>query len=168
MKNKINIFIIFAMIVAIGCGDDLAETNSDELLLKKSNDSSSHVWYKKTNLLLNKSVESGHTQPYLRVRYNTVAATQLDAENKVKEGAVFPEGSLIVKELWDASKKLTLLAIMYKDHTNKDSDAEGWVWTYIEPNGTVKSPASGKGSGCVSCHHTPGSIDGTLMNKYLP
>ena len=83
-------------------------------------------------------------------------------------GATFPEGSLIVKELYDNSTTLGRYAILYKKSGSSDADAKGWVWGYINADGGVAEAASKKGSSCISCHSQADNIDYMLMNKYFP
>lgn len=45
------------------------------------------VWYKKSTTLLNKSSGSAHPYPFLRTRYNDIAAKKLDANGKIITGA---------------------------------------------------------------------------------
>lgn len=129
---------------------------------------SGFVWYKNSSSLLNKSAGSGHPQSFLKTRYNSVAATKLDSDGKIMTGAKFPEGSLIVKELYDNSTTLGRYAILYKKTGSADADANGWVWGYINSDGTVAESASKKGTSCISCHSQAGNIVYMLMNKYFP
>jgi hypothetical protein len=118
--------------------------------------------------LLSKSSGSGHPQTSLRTKYNKIAATKLDASGKIITNASFPEGSLIVKELYENSNSLSRYAILYKKSDSPFADAKGWVWGYINANGKVAEPASNKGKACISCHTQSDHIDYMLMNKYFP
>src|SRR5690606_15177374 len=71
----------------------------DEEMYELATNTAGFIWYKHSDALLPKSSGSGHNAPSLRTRYNATAATMLDVDGKVQAGAVFPEGSLIVKEL---------------------------------------------------------------------
>jgi len=101
----------------------------------------------------------------LRVRYNARAATQLDAGGRVKTGAVFPDSSLIVKDLYTNGVRTTV-AYMFKLTAASNAAAGGWVWAETDDVGTPKAPASLKGVGCTGCH-SPG-IDFTRMNDAHP
>ena len=140
----------------------------DKELLDMAQETSGFIWYKNSDALLNKSSGSGHSQPFLRTRYNTVAASMLDSTGKIISGSVFPEGSLIVKELFENSTTLDRYAVLYKKASDPNADAKGWVWGYINADGTVAEPASNKGKGCISCHSQNGNIDYMLMNVYFP
>ena len=157
-------FLILLAIVA--CKKDQMATGTDKELYDMAVSEAGFTWYKNSNSLLNKSSGSGHSQPFLRTRYNSVSAARLDQAGKVISGTIFPEGSLIVKELWDNSESLGRYAILYKQTSHPDSDDKGWVWGYINSDGTVAEPAARKGSSCNSCHSQAGNIDYLLMNIY--
>jgi hypothetical protein len=140
----------------------------DEQLFEMAKESNGFARYKNTDAFLEKSSGSAHNFPFLRTRFNSVAATMLDADKKVKSGAEFPEGSLIVKDLHEKNKELALYAILYKNSKSAHADSRGWVWGYVNADGTVRDASSKKGSGCISCHSQAGSIDYTLMNKFFP
>ena len=126
------------------------------------------VWFKHTDSLFERSTGSGHSQSFLKTRYNAVAATMLDGTGKVLPNAVFPDESLIVKELYTDSTTLDQYAILYKKSTSQFADQSGWVWGYIKSDGTVLIPASKKGGSCINCHSQADNIDYMLMNKYFP
>ncbi len=141
--------------------------NSDKILYDLSKSTSGFVWYKNSDVLLNKSSGSGHVQSFLRTRYNAIASSKLDGSGKIIAGTVFPEGSLIVKELYGNATTLSLYAILYKKSDSPDADARGWVWGYINADGGVVDAAANKGRTCISCHSQNGNIDYMLMNKFF-
>lgn len=165
-----NFFALFIVLV-YSCKKETTEINpsinTDKILYDLSKSNTGFVWYKNSDVLLNKSSGTGHFQALLRTRYNAVASTQLDASGKVKTGSIFPEGSLIVKELYDNSTTLSRYAILYKKSDSPDADPRGWVWGYINANGSVADAASNKGRTCISCHSQNGNIDYMLMNKFF-
>jgi Cytochrome P460 len=148
-------------------GDDDSAKNTDQELLDLSKSATGFTWYKNSDALLPKSSGTGHSQPLLRTRYNDVAAAMLDMDGKVKAGTVFPDGSLIVKELNNNATTIGRYAILYKQSGHADADADGWVWGYINANGSVAEPAANKGNGCRGCHGQADHIDFTLMNKFF-
>lgn len=168
---KINIFLPIALclltVFSTSCKKDKPE-GTDLELYQMSKTTSGFTWYKNSSASLAKSDGSGHSEPLLRTRYNSIAATMLDSVGKVKSDAVFPDGSLIVKELLDSQSKLSRYAILLKGSTHEDADANGWVWGYMEANGKVVSSAADKGSSCISCHSQGGNIDYMLMNSFFP
>lgn len=125
------------------------------------------VWYKNSTTLLSKSSGSAHPYPFLKTRYNAIAAKNLDANGKIITGSSFAEGSMIVKELYENSTTIGRYAILYKKAASTDADAKGWIWGYINADGKVAEAASRKGSSCIGCHSQAGNIDYMLMNKYF-
>lgn len=149
------------------CKKDKTE-DADKELYEMSKTTTGFTWYKNSDILLDKSPGSGHPQPYLRTRYNQIAATKLSTAGTVMPDALFPDGSLIVKELFENSTTLSRYAILYKKSDHEFADAKGWVWGYVNSDGSVAEPASRKGSSCISCHSQSGNIDYMLMNIYFP
>ncbi len=170
MNKKILILatILISIITINACKKDHFSKGTDETLYDMANVSSGFTWYKKSSTLLNKSAGTGHSQPFLKTRYNSVAATVLDNNAKITANAVFPEGSLIVKELYDNATTLGRYAMLYKKSDSPEADAKGWVWGYIDANGKVVESSTKKGSSCSSCHSQADNIDYMLMNKYFP
>jgi hypothetical protein len=101
----------------------------------------------------------------VRTRYNAKAASQLDAEGRVRSGAAFPDSSLIVKDVFTGSTR-TVIAYLYKLRAASNAGPGGWVWSETGDDGTPFIPASEKGSRCAPCH-APG-IDYTRMNDVHP
>ena len=141
---------------------------TDQFLLAEAEKTEGYVYFNFSDVYLDKSSGSGHSQPHLRTRYNSIAAASLDASGRVKGNATFAEGSIIVKDLLNADKTINLYAILYKKSDHKDADEKGWVWGYVEPSGTIRAGAANKGSACISCHSQSGNIDYMLMNKFYP
>jgi hypothetical protein len=159
---------LFLMGAINACKKDDQATGTDKELYDMAKSSSGFTWYKNSSSLLAKSSGSGHSQPLLRTRYNVVAATKLDSSGKIMDSISFPEGSLIVKDLFDDSSTLGRYAVLYKNSSSAEADAKGWVWGYINSDGSVAEPASNKGSACKGCHSQSGNIDYMLMNKFFP
>jgi hypothetical protein len=108
---------------------------------------------------------SPHPETLLRVRYNTLASTQLDANGRVKPGAVFPDSSVVVKELYTGSA-ITTLAVMMKLNNSSSAGFGGWIWAEYTPSGTVRYSTTGRGGACSNCHSS--GIDYTRMNDTHP
>ena len=139
---------------------------SDQLLFEKAKSVVDFKWFENADSLYKKSSGSGHGQAFFKTRFNAIAATKLTSNGRIVPDANFPEGSLIVKELYKDAQTLDLYAILYKDSKNVYADAKGWVWGYIRPDGNVAVSASKKGTSCISCHSQTGNIDYVLMNKF--
>ncbi len=160
--------LISISISLMNCKKDSSTNTTDANLYKMAKEISGFTWYKNSDALLSKSNLSGHTEPYLRTRYNTIATAMLDGNGKVQAAISFPEGSLIVKELYSNETTLAKYAILYKDSENSHADSDGWVWGYVENDGTVVEPSSNKGNACIGCHNHEGNINKTLMNIAIP
>lgn len=150
------------------CKKEKEDIGTDKELYKMSKTVSDFVWYNHSSNLLNKSSGSAHPYPFLRTRYNSIASSKLDSDGKIMTGATFPEGSLIVKELYENASTLGRYAILYKKSGSVNADANGWVWGYIDADGKIAESASKKGSSCINCHLQTDNIDYMLMNKYFP
>ncbi|HNR20399.1 MAG TPA: cytochrome P460 family protein [Bacteroidia bacterium] len=173
-KEKILSLLMLTVIIAVSFNsckkkdDDDEPTAFDTELYNMAKETSGFVWFKNSSSALPKSSGTGHSQPFLRTRYNAAAATQLDSTGQILTGATFPENSLIVKELLNSSSVLERYAILYKKPSNENADAKGWVWGYINADGSVAEPTSNKGSACTGCHSQSDNIDYMLMKKYFP
>lgn len=171
IKLKTAVLILFCMACLStihSCKKEKLAEGIDKELFDMSTQTQGFVWYKNSNSNLSKSSGSGHPQPFLKTRYNSTAATKLDANGMIIPGSQFPEGSLIVKELLGSSSEIERYAILYKKSSSAEADAKGWVWGYINKNGTVAELASKKGEACIGCHTQSGNIDYMLMNKFFP
>jgi len=168
------ISIITLVLLSIGlttfssCSKDQILIGTDKELFDMSTAITGFTWFNNSSVLLEKSSGSGHPQPFVKTRYNQIAATQLDSAGRIKMGASFPDGSLIVKELYDNSTDIGTYAILYKKAGHADADANGWVWGYVNNDETVSVPASTKGASCINCHSQSENIDYMLMNKFYP
>jgi hypothetical protein len=155
-----------------GCKDDELKpaTGIDATLYNMAKGTTGFTWYKKSARFLNKGSKSGHPESYLRTRYNATAAAHLDSNGKVIAGTTFANGSLIVKELVNdtVNKIVSRYAILYKNPSDGNADANGWVWGYVTGSGDTKVSATEKGSGCIGCHSINGHINLTLMNYDHP
>ena len=159
---------IIAGTTFIGCMHEPNEIGVDGELYERARTAEANVWYAFNDTLLGRSSGSGHSAPYLRTRYNATAATVLDSTGRVVTDTIFPQGSLIVKDLMNDATTLERYAIMLKRSSDPAADADGWVWGYIFPDGEVIVSAADQGAACRNCHGQTGQIDRTLMNKYFP
>jgi len=160
--------IIFIAGILGSCKKKDEAEGIDKQLLDMAQSSSGYTWYKNDASLLDKSPGSGHNYPFLRTRFDQIASTMLDSNGKITDSITFPEGSFIVKELYSDGSTLARYAILYKQSNSSYADAKGWIWGYINADGTVAVTAEEKGQQCISCHSQDGNIDYMLMNKYFP
>lgn len=160
--------IFFISIFFIGCTKDKTASSIEKEMFTLAKDVQNHTWYKLSDSIFPISSGSAHGTPFLRTRFNNTAANQLDANGNIKENAVFDEGSFIVKELINSDQSLFRYAILYKKSDSPEADERGWVWGYVNADGSVAEPALNKGKVCISCHLQSGNVDYMLMPVYFP
>jgi hypothetical protein len=156
----------------LGCSHEDSPTDSAEIttitgadLYALGKSETGFTFYKHSPDTIAKAGGSGHPDPQLRTRYNSIAAKYLDGNGKVKAGTVFPDSSLIVKELF-TDGVLTTYVYLFKKKNDANADANGWVWAESSPAGTPTYSVSNKGAGCTGCHGS--GIDYTRMNDAHP
>jgi hypothetical protein len=103
------------------------------------------------------------TSPHgnFKLKFNQTAFDALGADGKLPAGQTFPEGSLIVKEVYSSSGEKMLYAIMKKDRKSKFANHK-WIWAEYELNGDVKVNIAREGKDCVDCHTSGVTRDLTL------
>lgn len=102
---------------------------------------------------------NGGTHGFIKVRYNTIASAALDSTGKLPVDSVFPNGSVVVKEIYSTiNGGFIQYAVMKKDPGNKYAGA-GWLWGEYKSGGEVTFSAAKKGNGCISCHSLPDNRD---------
>jgi len=170
MKIGRTIFVLLfvGIVMTISCDKEDEVNKTDKELYEMAIATEGFVWYNNSEALLGRSSGSGHTAPFLRTRYNSVAATQLNEDGKILDNAIFPEESLVVKELYSDESALYQYAILLKNTSSEYADKDGWVWGYVDSSGKVLESATKKGVSCISCHTQNGSIDHMLMNRFFP
>jgi hypothetical protein len=167
MINKPILFISFLFILS-SCAKDKTPAPTDAQLVKLVFETTSFRCYQDNDSLYAKTAGSGHNFPFLKTKYNSIAASQLDVEGNLLSNAQFPEESLIVKELYSDSTSIDVFAVMYKNSGNPNADANGWIWAYVNADKSIGFESSRKGVGCISCHSQTGNLDYMLMNKFYP
>ncbi len=108
-----------------------------------------HDYYKNDpGLLL-----SGSAGPHgtFKLRFNSIAKSALTDQGKLPANGSFPEGSLIIKDVYQGGK-ISLYALMYKR-------TGSWLWAEIEPGGSVHYSVNKNPSVCTGCHSQPGNRD---------
>jgi len=146
--NLLSLMIVF--FVSVGCKHQPAKSK-EEILYETVISSSGFSWYKSNEKVLRSAASSAHNA-WFRVRYNEIASTALSDSGRLPKTSVFPEGSIVVKELFDEENgAIKLIAVMEKNERSSNA-AEGWNWLEYYPDGTVFYGLKNKGEGCVSCH----------------
>ena len=99
------------------------------------------------------SLLSGSHGPHgaFKLRFNTIANKALTDMGKLPSGDKFPEGSLIIKDIYGGSE-ITLYAFMYK-YSNS------WLWGEVKPDGNVLYSVNDDVSVCTGCHSQAGNRD---------
>lgn len=126
--------------------------NIDSVLFAQSESASEgFVAYQNKDTLRASNSASGHS-PFFKVRMNAKARSVLGADGKLPVGAVFPEGSIVVKDLYNTiGGARQLVAIMRKESANPYAK-EGWLWSELQADGGAYVSAKDKGVLCAGCH----------------
>lgn len=171
MNSRSCFVLVFLLpLLSAACSDSTAPAPpaapevTDAELFRLQSAPAGWVYYKMRDDTLARGGNSAHPDR-VRTRYNARAAAQLDATGKVRAGAVFPDSSLIVKDVFDASARI-VIAYMYKLSGAANAGPGGWIWSETLPDGTPFIPAAERGARCAGCHQ-PG-IDYTRMNDVHP
>jgi len=166
MKFRFAVIALFIFIVLISLTNCKKEASGeDKILFDKSISTSGFTYYKGSDAILPSSNPSAHN-PFFRMRYNATALNAMTDNGKLPVGASFPDGSLIVKELYNAQTgALKLLAVMEKSSSNSLS-AENWLWAEYEPDGKVAYSIHKKGEGCTGCHSTDARDYNRVFNLF--
>jgi hypothetical protein len=108
-----------------------------------------HPYYKNDAATL----RSGSAGPHgtFKLRFNKAALAALTEGGKLPLNAKMPEGSLIIKDVYDGSN-LKLYAFMYKK-------SGSWLWGEIKPDGNILYSVNRDASLCINCHNQPGNRD---------
>ncbi len=170
ITKQISILVLsfFAILCTLNSCTKKPAVGIDLQLYLMAKDTVGFVWFRHSDSLLHKSEGSTHSQPLIRTRFNAIAASKLDSNGMIIPGSVFPDGSLIVKEMFDKTRTLKTYTTLYKDPSNEIADNKGWLWGAVGVDGTVEITAYRKGSACIDCHLQPDNIDYMLMNKFYP
>jgi len=155
MKTKYLILTAFSFILFLSQCKDEEEiaVGPDKELFDEATAATGFSFYKNDTLVVASSQATGH-KPFMRVRFNAIAQAALDSTGKLPSGASFPNGSLIVKDLYDSQTgPIALYAIMKKDSTNANAGVN-WLWAEIGPDEKVAISVTDKGAICIGCHST--------------
>ena len=151
MKKIITLSLIsgFILLFVFSCKNKIDSAPLDDELYAAARENG-YRYYEGTPSITNGAGDSPHG--FMRVRFNSTAQLALDANGKLPQGAKFPAGSVIVKEVYTSlNGEIKEYAVMKKE-SNSSLTAGGYVWAEFESDGKVKFSAAKKGDGCVSCH----------------
>lgn len=148
--------ILLAYTVFVACKKRQAK-NSEQDLYEEVSTTSGYTYYQNGDIL---SAAGSSPHGSFKLRFNSTAKSVLDTANELPIGSSFPDGSIIVKEVYSGSS-LTLYAIMKKNESSKFAGSK-WEWVEYDSNGKTKYSLTKKGEGCVGCHSTSANRDLTL------
>ena len=137
---------VFSLIVAESCTKNKGTGQLDKKLLDEA--MLGGFEYYQSGALLSGAAPSPHGS--FKLRFNKVAAAVLDSSGELPVGESFPEGSFLVKEVYE-NGGLNLYSIMKKSSADPQS-ANGWIWAEIKPNGEAAVGAEYRGRSCITCH----------------
>lgn len=141
---------IFTLSVFYSCTKDVAKNPllaySDKALFDSCKNETAFTYYKNTS----GTVYSGTNGPHgaFKLKFNKIAATVLTDNGKLPVGQLFPDGSMIVKEVQSNG----MYALMYKK-------TGSWLWAEINADGSVVYSVNKDPSVCTSCHSQAGQRD---------
>jgi len=128
-----------ALILPLTDGDVLAKASYD----------STWTWWEHTDTLLERASGSPHTSR-IRVRYNTLAATQLDSAGRLVAEPQFPDSSAVVKEIY-LNGSYYGVVVMYKAVGDEHAGHGSWLWFEFAEGEVTHSVAQDDGV-CHNCH----------------
>jgi hypothetical protein len=120
---------------------------TDESLFAEA-DAEGFVYYREGNVIPSDNNPGPHG--FFKLRFNSKAVTALGPDGKLAENGRFPEGSVIVKELY-LNSTLNILAVMKKAPSDGHAE-EGWIWAEYHLDGRPAISLEEKGARCVFCH----------------
>ena len=157
MKSPIAIaFIIITFILIIhGCTKETIVVDSDNELYKEITESG--FTFYQSGVLLSGASPNPHGS--FKLRFNAIAFAALDNSEELPTGSSFPDGSVIVKDIYNGSS-IDLYAVMKKDASNTKAGSD-WLWAEFGTDGSMVYSIDKKGSGCTGCHGGSPSRDFT-------
>ncbi len=158
MKKKKTMLLLTFVFIVLGITGYIflvppKHTADDDNLFKWVSAEKDIIYYKNNSAIIPTSEETERAHDnFMRVRFNNIAASVLDTTGKLRNGASFPDSSIIVKEIFSEKNGLVeVLAVMVKlkgaPNSNKD-----WLWAEYSPSGGVEYSVNKNGKVCVSCH----------------
>jgi Cytochrome P460 len=147
LTATIIVVILFKSCVDHDISDPEIVDATDESLFNEANESG-YTYYQSGNTI-SPAAQSPHGT--YKLRFNSTALQALDGNSELPENGQFPNGSILVKEVYQNST-LSILAVMKKAPTDA-SAGDGWLWAEYRPDGSSAFSITAKGNGCISCHN---------------
>lgn len=90
-------------------------------------------------------------RPVIRVSLNVTAARALQ-DGRLANGARFPDGSIVFKEIRPSAAGATsVYVVMVKDSASSLA-GQGWLWGEYAPDGRTVYSVTNRGGACTGCH----------------
>ena len=153
MRTRILLSVLISFFIT-SCTNDKEEGVyiSDATLFNLSKIFTSFTYYKNKKDTFLKADRFSPHKSFVRIRFNPKAVSAMDSAMDKLLSPVFPDESMIVKEVYDTiGGPLKGYAIMYKLHS-ASNNGSGWVWSELYPDGNVSRPAALKGDECIFYH----------------
>jgi hypothetical protein len=164
--RKFVILILFSipMIAIILNGCKKEEAPEDKILSEEVNILANFKYYKNNTLYRLSSAQSAHN-PYFKVRFNTIAYAALTDNGRLPAGGSFPQGSVVVSELYENNPGyIKLMAVMKK--SNSPNAVNGWLWSEMLYDGSTAYSVAKKGGECVNCHSNNSRDQVRVFNQF--
>ncbi|MCB9252896.1 MAG: cytochrome P460 family protein [Flavobacteriales bacterium] len=164
MKVNFQKFYFFPFLACFGltffqsCDKEEEALKDENFILYQEAVSGNYSMFRNGDLLAGKG-PSPHGS--FKLRFNDLASSALDSAGNLPVGAKFPQGSILVKDIYSGGN-LTLHAIMKKDTTSEFSE-RGWIWAEYKPNGDIEYNLDRNGQACVFCHGNSPNRDHTRV-----
>jgi len=143
--------VVFSILCAglLSCKNRKEEKQNESLYNETVN--SSYTFYRGIDSVYTAAGGSPHGN--FKLKFNSIAAAALTDNGRLPVGQKFPDGSLILKEVYTGSSA-TLYVVMKKDKSSKFKSEGDWVWAEYGTDGEAVYSAGKKGESCTGCHTT--------------
>jgi hypothetical protein len=149
MKYFISLFFLLILHSCVSEKED-GLVVADETLIAQAKNTSSFTFFRNRTDTLQTDPSSEHGL-YMRVRMNSRALSVMNDSTSAAT-AVFPDESIIVKEMYDTKGgPLTGFVVMYKLRSGSNEN-HGWLWGEYKSDGTPLYSVAKNGERCLGCH----------------
>lgn len=145
--------LIYACTKDKGINPDLAF--KDNALLDSCKNQEAFSYYKNDANTIYPGNNNSHGA--FKLKFNKIALQELTDNGKLPIGSKFPNGSMIVKEVYSGTN-INFYALMYKRNGS-------WIWAEIEVGGKVLFSVEKDPGLCISCHQQSGNRD--LVDTFI-
>lgn len=155
MKNVFYVIfsLFFCFVINYSCKKDKGKNPelaySDKALLDSCLNEAAFVYYKNDAGAVLSGIHGPHGS--FKLKFNKIATAVLTDAGKIPAGYVFPEGSMVVKQIMNGNT-IVFYAFMYKYNGS-------WLWGEAKPNRDLVHGVNDNASICTSCHQQTGNRD---------